>query len=618
MNVSELLDAAETHLVKGRHAAAETLFTEAMVRTGGAVRAIAGLGTIALRAGDVRKAEDLFGRALALAPEDAGLLVGMATVHLHAQRAEEAETCLRRAMRLEPTLPAAPANLALVLLSRHDLDGARALARRALELAPDSPDMLVSLANVETLRGAVGAARSLLEKAAALAPDRADVAVGRATLCQLAGDLPAAVQSLERARLLEPDAPSVLARLAECRVALGELEEARRLVRQAVAVAPAVCEIRNAEGVVLMHTGHHAEALASFRLAAQCNPRDPAPLVNLALLMRRNHQMDAALAAVRQAIALAEHVDAAARRLEIDLLWLAGEWREAWRRHDELRTLVQAPGSVATAPDEGVADFGSSVALIVDDLSCALMGLGLLPRLATADRRTRLLCLPAYASFFRSLPGIDIVQGCESIDLSRDIEPGELPLLLDDLAQALRATPAHLAPIALDAGAPLPGIGRGLRGRDDSPAVGLWWDDTPGGPDPQMLLNALPGTPALLREPEPETPLVLPDGRTPDVLIDSATEELLDMARTLLSLDLVVAVDGAVAHLAANLRCRTVVVCRLDIPWYWQPCGPQRMRWYPTARAVARAPGGDWSALAEACEHLLADGCPQTAGAALA
>ena len=428
MNVSELLDAAETHLAKGRHAAAETLFTEAMVRTGGAVRALAGLGTIALHAGDVRKAEDLFGRALALAPEDAGLLVGMATVHLHAQRAEEAETCLRRAMRLEPTLPAAPANLALVLLSRHDLDGARALARRALELAPDSPDMLVSLANVETLRGAVGAARSLLEKAAALAPDRADVAVGRATLCQLAGDLPAAVQSLERARLLEPDAPSVLARLAECRVALGELEEARRLVRQAVAVAPAVCEIRNAEGVVLMHTGHHAEALASFRLAAQCNPRDPAPLVNLALLMRRNHQMDAALAAVRQAIALAEHVDAAARRLEIDLLWLAGEWREAWRRHDELRTLVQAPGSVATAPDEGVADSGSSVALIVDDLSCALMGLGLLPRLATADRRTRLLCLPAYASFFRSLPGIDIVQGCESIDLSRDIEPGEVAI----------------------------------------------------------------------------------------------------------------------------------------------------------------------------------------------
>ena len=79
----------------------------------------------------------------------------------------------------------------------------------------------------------------------------------------------------------------------------------------------------------------------------------------------------------------------------------------------------------------------------------------------------------------------------------------------------------------------------------------------------------------------------------------------MDMAHILLSLDLVVAVDGAVAHLAANLGCRTAVICQTDVPWYWQPCGPEGTRWYPTARAVARDPGGDWSTLSEVCERLL-------------
>ena len=609
MNVSEVLDAAQAHLSKGRDAAAEKLFTEALEHPRGVVRAMRGLGTIALRAGDVDGAQDLFGRALALAPDDAGLLVGLAAVHLAMQREEEAETCLRRAMRLDPALPDAPANLALILLSRRDVEGARALARRAMALAPDSPDIAMSLANVEMLRGDAGAARTLLEKAAALAPHRADPLAGLGTLLQLTGDVANAAQSLERARLLEPDAPSILSRLAQCKVALGEFEAAQRLVRQAVAVAPADSEVRNAEGMVLLHSGCYPEALAALRTAAQTAPENPAPLVNLALLMRRNHQMEAALDAARQAIALdnGSRTDAVARRIEIDLLCLAGNWREAWSRHDDLKTLGCPPGNATRLPEAGLTGFGAQPALIVDDLSSSLMGSRLIPRLAAGGRQVRLLCLPAYASFFRALPGIDCVDAREAIDLSRDIETGETVVLLDDLPRLMRATPALLAPPGLGSspGEPPPDMASGRSDPAGPPRVGLWWDDTPGGPDPKMLLNALPGTPSLLREPEPGQTPVLPDGRAPSILIDHDVEDLLDMARVLLSLDLVVAVDSPVAHLAATLGCRTVVICPLDIPWYWQPCGPDGARWYPTARAVARDPGGLWSTLTETCEQIV-------------
>ena len=337
--------------------------------------------------------------------------------------------------------------------------------------------------------------------------------------------------------------------------------------------------------------------------------------------MRRNHQMEAALDAARQAIALDDRsrTDAVARRIEIDLLCLAGSWRDAWSRHDDLTTLGCPPDSATRLPEAGLTDFGTRPALIVDDLSSSLMASRLIPRLAAGERQVRLLCLPAYASFFRFLPGIGSVDARDAIDLSRDIETGETALLLDDLPRLMRATPACLAPpgLGLSAGEPPPDMASERSDPAGSPRVGLWWDDTPGGPDPKMLLNALPGTPALLREPEPGQTLALPDGRAPSILIDHDVEDLLGMAKVLLSLDLVVAVESPVAHLAATLGCRTVVICPIDIPWYWQPCGPDRARWYPTARAVARDPGGLWSTLNEVCEQLMSstDTGPQSAAA---
>lgn len=620
MNVAGLLAAAERHLAAGRDAAAEKLFVEALERPHGTVRAIAGLGKIALRAGAVERAGELFGRGLALAPGNADLLVGLAGVHLAAERAEDAELCLRRALRLDPESSDAHCALALALLSRRDVEGARTHAARALDLAPESSDVAMTAANVELLRGRSEVAFRLFERAAALAPERADPLAGQGAALQSGGDIAGAARALERARLLEPDSPSILARLAECRVVLGELEDAQRLVRQAVAVAPADAGVRNAEGIVAMHSGRHAEALESLRLAMRHDPRNPAPLVNLALLMRRNGRMEPALAAARQAATLGAGgvPDASAGRLEFDSLCVMGRWSDAWRRLEEMQAGEEAR-RVGGDPDmAGTASLGSRVALIVDDLSASLHALRLIPRLAADGRRIRILCLPAYASFFRALPGVDAVDGRDAIDLSRDVETDESVVLLDVLPHLARATPADLAPPGFALGEPSPRVAGALTALNGSPVTGLWWDDEPGGPDPQALLNALPGTPALLREPDSGWAPVLADGRNPAILADRRVEDLLDLAQVLVSLDSVVCVDGAVAHLAANLGCRTLVLCRFDIPWYWQPCGPEGLRWYPTARAIARGCDGLWSHLAEACDDQPAGGEERAGNAAAA
>ena len=58
MNVSQVLSAAEGHLAEGRDAAAKQLFTEALEQPAGAVRAMAGLGKLALREGDAETAHN--------------------------------------------------------------------------------------------------------------------------------------------------------------------------------------------------------------------------------------------------------------------------------------------------------------------------------------------------------------------------------------------------------------------------------------------------------------------------------------------------------------------------------------------------------------------------------
>ena len=586
MNISHLLSAAEDHLKNDRDEVAQKLFVEALDYPEGAAQAMAGLGKIAIRAGEIEKAQDLFGRALAIEPNNAFLLVGLATVYQLSERTEDAETCLRRAMRLDPALPEAHTNLALVLLIQQDIEGAYAEAKQAFEIAPDSPDTLEAMAQVEIARGNIAMAITLFQRILALTPQNLNALTNLGTLFQLINEPDKAIEYLETARLQDPDAPHILTRLAECKTAMGQLEDAEKLIQQAAVIAPSDAEVRNAEGAILLHRGRFAEALTALQAASELDPQNPAPLINLALLLRRNNEPEAALTTARQAIELSENTNETAHQIVTDLLFLSGNYQEGWQSFG------------IDAPEDATAQLQAStkLALLVEDLSSALVSLRLLPQLS--EQRVRLLCLPAFARFFRAIDGIESVHPQEEIDLSKDIEAEETVLLLDDLARILQADSPPTTPLRLNLEAPLPSP-------EHTPRIGFWWDDASGGPDPQTLLNALPATPVLLREPHPSQNLILPDGQPPQILIDHSVEDLLDMATALLSLDMIVAIDSPVAHLAANLGCQTLVLChQYDIPWYWQPCGPEGAQWYPTAQAVGRDIDGAWNGLIEACANI--------------
>jgi ADP-heptose:LPS heptosyltransferase len=81
-------------------------------------------------------------------------------------------------------------------------------------------------------------------------------------------------------------------------------------------------------------------------------------------------------------------------------------------------------------------------------------------------------------------------------------------------------------------------------------------------------------------------------------LIDFMGEmtDFADTAALIMSLDLVISVDTAVAHLAAALGKPVWLLDRFDACWRWLT-GRRDSPWYPTLRIYRQQHPGDWHAV---------------------
>src|SRR5690606_30561705 len=94
----------------------------------------------------------------------------------------------------------------------------------------------------------------------------------------------------------DADAASWL-KLGNALALLQEYEPGAAAFREAITRAPQLAAARNGLGACLMHLGRTADAVAALEAAAELDPADPNPLMNLALLREREGDRDAARAA---------------------------------------------------------------------------------------------------------------------------------------------------------------------------------------------------------------------------------------------------------------------------------------------------------------------------------
>jgi len=76
--------------------------------------------------------------------------------------------------------------------------------------------------------------------------------------------------------------------------------------------------------------------------------------------------------------------------------------------------------------------------------------------------------------------------------------------------------------------------------------------------------------------------------------IDSGSDNVLEAARVMKALDLVVTVDSMPAHLAGALGVPTWTLLHADPDWRWMEARDDSP-WYPTMRVIRQERAGDWT-----------------------
>jgi predicted O-linked N-acetylglucosamine transferase (SPINDLY family) len=443
---------------------------------------------------------------------------------------------LRKAIALDPRLAAAHSDLGIFLQGRGQLAEAEACYRRAIELVPNFAAAMSNL-------GAALAERGRLEEASGW--------YGRAIA--------------ERA-----DFPDAHNNLGATMAKLDRVEEAEALHRRAIALKPDFADAHYNLGVALHGQGRFDEALASYDEAARLNP---------------------------------EFVDARWNRAY--LLLTMGRFAEGWREHEwRWRRKQQPPRSFPQPLWKGEPIAGRTILLHNEQgTGDTLQFLRYAPLVAARGSRVLLQVQRPLARLVRG----SLDRGIEVLAEGDMLPPFDLhsPLLSLPLrfATTVETIPSQVPYLAADA--TIAARWRERIGTAPGPRIGLVWAGNAQHKNDRNrsialdrllpLLDAVAARWFSLQVGERAGDLArLAPGR-----LESLADGLIDFAETAAaidSLDLVISVDTAVAHLAGALAKPVWLLLPAVPDWRWLLARADSP-WYPTARLFRQPARGDWESV---------------------
>ena len=473
------------------------------------------------------------------------------------QRYDAALACLDEAVAINPDLPLAQINRAQLLaeLNRYE----EALDAYDLFLTNASPSPEIAELRQELLDAAFADLDQRLDEQ----PDDVEARLERANLWR---------KTQHYAQALS-DYTAIIERDAQHADALNHL------------------------GTTLLAQGRHDQAIDAYSRAVAAAPQRAELPYNLGNVLQQQGSFAAARAAYRQALALAP--DFAEAQLEIAHCALAeGDFSAGWPAYEWRWRTAQMQSD--RLPSAAPLWLGTSALAGKTILVWAEQGAGdtlqfvrLVPQLL-ADAAQ--VILRVQAPLRRLIESLDARIAVISDDLPLPAHDVHVPLLSLPLVLGIDAVPPFAAPYLrpdardVECWCERRGDRRGLR-------VGIAWAGRQQGlPNPTRdiapsLLAPLAALPVELIS------LQLPAGEAvalPQLRV--FTDELADYADTaalIETLDLVISVDTAVAHLAGALGKPCWLLLRSSGEWRWQR-GRSDSPWYPSLTIYRQQQPGDW------------------------
>jgi tetratricopeptide (TPR) repeat protein len=528
------------------------------------------LGQVQRNAGQTDAAIATWRSALALAPNHAGVAFNLGNAFKDAGRNAEAEQAYRQALAIDPRLLRAQVNLGAVLHKEGRLEEAENAFRAALALDPALADARRNLAIVlNDLNRGEEALRELGPLLADGKSDRETLYV--ATVVYQGLHLSAqALDVADRLLAMDPDDVHALGGRALALLGLDRQDEALAAAGAAKTRAGGDANSLNNAGVVFRTLGAVDEAIDCFRTAIALKPdfADAHSSLGVGLLSKGNF---------------------AEGWSEYEWRWQTRDFRRGLRRYETRRWRgdPRPDGTLLVYAEQGFGDTLQFARLLAP----------------AANRVGRLIfeTQPELVRVMQGLPGAEhiVARGDPTPPFDLQIPLLSLPALLRFPLDAIPgAVPYLLAEPQQTAFwaqrlQPLP-----------RPRIGLVWQGNPRHPnDRNRSIGLAPLKPLIERFAAGWVSLQKPGGGEAIAaqgltgLVFDPTAELEDFATTAAlcaNLDLVIAVDTSVAHLAGALGRPTFLLLP-SVPDFRWLLGRSDNPWYPSMRLFRQRHFGIWA-----------------------
>ena len=363
-------------------------------------------------------------------------------------------------------------------------------------------------------------------------------------------------------------------------------------------------QIHNNRGNALLDLNRLNEALASFDAALARIPNYAAALVNRGNALRSLHRAEEALASFERAIAIEPEL--AEAHWNKGLLCLSlGDFEAGWRGYEWRWRRDNAPSREFAQPQWRGEDLhGKTILLHAEQgFGDTIQFLRYVPMVAGLGAKI-ILELPDSL-----VPLLDTIDGVVAI-VSRDQAhpPFDLHCPLLSLAVTFGTTLATIP-------APLPNLRapaeriekwRARLPRNEAHRIGIVWSGKPTHNNDHNRSIALARLAPLLSMPgfkfislqseirDADLPLL---AKLPALLrLEEEIADFADTAAVIAELDLVIAVDTAVAHLAGSLGKPVWILLPYVLDWRWM-LDREDSPWYPSARLFRQTVIGDWDSV---------------------
>jgi protein O-GlcNAc transferase len=611
---ASLAYAIEAHR-DGRLAAAAHGYETVLKTEPDNVDALSNLGGVLFSFGRFKDAATFCRRAIALAPTHAAAHNNLGLILQVAGDLPQAIELYRRAIELGPGNAEAIYNLGRALFEAGDVDGAEAQLRAAIAIRTDHAEAYSILGDVRRKQGAPDEAIAHCRRALALDPHLASAHVNLGNALRETGDGDQAESCFRQALIHAPEDADALYNLGCLLQARGELAGAEPHLKRAVTARPSFALAHRALGDLSRDLDRLEESEAHYRSALSIAPDDPATHINLGNALQSAGRLDEAVASYERAVALAPESEIAHWNLGVCRLrqgdFARGlpeyEWRWKWADFPSPQRSFRQP-----LWSGGPEIAGRTVLLHAEQgLGDTIQFCRFAPLVAAQGARVVLAVPRELASLMSRLDGPHVINafGETLPDFDFHCPLMSLPLALGTDLSTIPARVPYLRADRARVDALHARLGAAHKRR-----IGIVWSGSLTHPNDRHRSIALEKFTSILAQ-DAEFHSLQAHVRAGDAAylaaqpqICSHSGDIVDFEGTaalLEAMDLVIAVDTSVAHLAGALGRPVWLLVPSNPDWRWMDRRTDSP-WYPTATLFRQPKPHAWEPVLEEVARRLA------------